>query len=477
MRNGLVAVLVAIAFLQPPTPAAEACSTFKLQEGDTLIYAHNLDEPGMRVPGIVYVNRRGVFKTGRSFEEIAVGERPDGFFAESVVPSEFGWISRYGSVTFSPWGRDFPDGGVNEAGLYIWEMGLAATRYPRDSGLPKLMQSNWVQYVLDTCGSIDEALEAATQFELMGMNWHFFLGDGQGNTAALEFLDGKAVVHRAGRMPVPVLFNQTYERDLKTLGFYRGFGGLYEPDLDDPRVPRIAKAATVLRDFDPARHDPLEYAKRLLFHVGNKPYKWGVLVDAARGTIHFNTESCQDWKHFSYRDLDYSADSPVLTLDVDQPEGGDVGDRFRPQRDEEVAASIRQFGLPDRFFQYFHTTRESFAARSATAYHEAERPERQYFRGLWRGIAADAGAEGEREPLQLELRTTGSAVEGTVRFRDESCPADHLKLTGTALELTFRARSGRVFIATGTIDGDRLRVRLVWTEGTVGDFILQRKPA
>jgi hypothetical protein len=32
------------------------------------------------------------------------------------------WISRYGSVTFSTFGKDMTDGGVNEVGLYIWEM-------------------------------------------------------------------------------------------------------------------------------------------------------------------------------------------------------------------------------------------------------------------------------------------------------------------------------------------------------------------
>lgn len=474
LRKFLIMTVVTI-YTQLPAPNLKACSTFKLQKGDELIYAHNLDEPGKRVPGIIYVNKRGVFKTGRSFTEIFVGKDLGGFYSESVIPSQFCWISRYGSVTVSPWGRDFPDGGINEAGLYIWEMGLAATGYPKNDKLPKLMQSNWVQYVLDNCGTIDEALAAAAEFELMGMNWHYFLGDGNGNCAVLEFIDGKIVVHDGEKMPVPALFNQTYERDLKSMQFYKGFGGVYETNLEDPRVPRIAKAATMLRNFNPARSNPMDYAKLLLHHVGNKPYKWGILVDIKRGVIHFNTESYQKWKRFSYRGFEYSNSGPVMVLDIDQQKGGDVLGRFHPQQDKEIKESIMQFGLSDEFYEYFHTSREAFAERSATAYHEAEKSQRQYFRGLWKGDAVEADETGERERLQLELRTAGSAVRGTVRFRDEIHAIQHLKLVDKKLEFTFRTQKGTVIIARGTIDGEQLRLNVVWTEGVLGDFLLNRE--
>jgi hypothetical protein len=457
-------------------PRLNACSTFKFQKGGELIYAHNLDQPGMRVTGIIYINKRGVFKTGRTFSEIAVGERMSGFYGARVVPSDLSWISRYGSVTFSPWGRDFPDGGVNEAGLYIWESGLADTNYSMDSRLPELMPSNWIQYVLDNCGRLEEALAAARGFRLAGMNWHFFVADAQGRCAAVEYLDGEAVIHRGEDMPVPVLFNQTYEHDLEALGCYKGFGGTYEPELEDPRVPRIAKAAMLLRDYDPARHKPLDYAKSVLHHVGNKPYKWGILVDMVRKEIHFNSEVCQTWKHFSYGSVDFSSLGPAPTLNMDQPNGGDVLERFHPQRDQEVKDLIMELGLPEGFWQYFHTTRERFAERSAGAYHEAERPERQFFKGTWEGAALTAGQDGTRETLRISLQTNGSCVSGTVRFRGSDYPLQHMGMIDRHLKFTFRTQKGTVVMAAGALQGDLFHLDLRGTEGNVGGFVLHRQP-
>jgi choloylglycine hydrolase len=36
-----------------------------------------------------------------------------------------------------------PDGGINEAGLYIWEMSEDAD-YAKNDSLPKLNQRNWI---------------------------------------------------------------------------------------------------------------------------------------------------------------------------------------------------------------------------------------------------------------------------------------------------------------------------------------------
>jgi len=117
MKNGFTAgsFLITVLFGVLAAPGGvDACSTFMLSKGSHLIFGHNLNENGIDVPGMVFVNKRGVFKTGRTWSEIINEDRSD--------PSAFTWISRYGSVTFSVFGRDFPDGGVNESGLYIWEI-------------------------------------------------------------------------------------------------------------------------------------------------------------------------------------------------------------------------------------------------------------------------------------------------------------------------------------------------------------------
>jgi choloylglycine hydrolase len=106
------------------TPVS-ACSTFKLQKGGELIYGHNLNQGDIGVPGLIFINKRGIFKKGRTWSELINKGGAD--------PVDFYWISRYGSVTFNVFGKDFPDGGMNEAGLYIWEMSEKLD-YPNNDG-------------------------------------------------------------------------------------------------------------------------------------------------------------------------------------------------------------------------------------------------------------------------------------------------------------------------------------------------------
>jgi len=54
---------------------AYACSTFKLQKGPHLIYGHNLNEGDIGVPGMIFINKRGVFKIGRTWSELYAKEK------------------------------------------------------------------------------------------------------------------------------------------------------------------------------------------------------------------------------------------------------------------------------------------------------------------------------------------------------------------------------------------------------------------
>ena len=99
---------------------ANACSTFMLENGDELLFGHNLEQGNSQVPGLIFVNKRNTFKQGRTLSELMTPGGSD--------PSSEKWISRYGSVTFSVFGKDLIDGGMNEEGLYIWEMTYQLTR-------------------------------------------------------------------------------------------------------------------------------------------------------------------------------------------------------------------------------------------------------------------------------------------------------------------------------------------------------------
>jgi len=77
-----------------PWHPSRACTTFCYQDGGALVFGKNYD--WNVEDGLVVVNKRGVVKT-------AMIERG---------PAT--WTSKYGSVTFNQYGREFPSGGINE---------------------------------------------------------------------------------------------------------------------------------------------------------------------------------------------------------------------------------------------------------------------------------------------------------------------------------------------------------------------------
>ncbi len=51
-----------------------------------------------------------------------------------------------------------PWSGINEAGVVVGTMQLLATAHPDPDERPPFAAGTWVQYVLDTCGSLSEVI-------------------------------------------------------------------------------------------------------------------------------------------------------------------------------------------------------------------------------------------------------------------------------------------------------------------------------
>ncbi|MBN1243581.1 MAG: hypothetical protein JXA15_12840 [Spirochaetales bacterium] len=460
-----IAATAFVLSLLAPAPS-NACSTFKLQKGDVLLYGHNLNQPGMQVPGLIFINKRGVFKIGRSWEEMITPDRRD--------PSTLSWISRYGSVTFSTFGRDMPDGGMNEAGLYIWEMSDNVA-YPKNAALPKLVQMNWMQYVLDNCADLDDALATLDEVEIGGWGWHYFVGDGRGECAAIDFAGGRAVVHRGAALPVPALFNEPYEREVELARFFKGFGGLYEPDLADRKVPRFVKTAVLIRDFDPAKEpDPAAYGLTMLERLYvNEPAKWSVLVDARDKVVYFKTELNPAVKTLRMGAFDYSAATPALVLNMDRKEGGDVTALFHPADVPEIRAFIAALPLPDGFYKELGLAKNDFVERFATHHVAGADPARRYFVGVWETRPDAENAAGGAE---VELRASGDGVSGEIRNASgERYPLDHIHLVGGRLSFTFRNAGGTIYIFKATIDGARMDAQLWGIDGLLRKLALFKR--
>ena len=297
----------------PSVGSGSSCSTFMLHTDDAFLIGHNLDQ-GWETPGTILINQRNVQKTGVSLQELMYGVEPPN--------PAIAWTSRYGSVTFNAWGKEFIDGGINEVGLYIHEMSLLGTRFPENGERPRMFMMQWMQYQLDNYASVEEVLSNLSNIVLDGWWWHFFVSDREGNTAAIEFLDGDLTVYTGDSMPIPVLCNTAYPDELSNLEAYAGFGGEKPVRLRHKSTERFVHAAHMIRNA-PETVDS-DYGFKILKNLERGLTRWSIVIDVNQGRVYFHTSEGRKIKYFDMARLDFAPDTPVKMLDVHADLKGDV---------------------------------------------------------------------------------------------------------------------------------------------------------
>jgi choloylglycine hydrolase len=428
-QSTLIKFIMAILVIVTLKPGyLSACSTFQFKHGDDLLFGHNLNEPEMDVPGLIFINKRGILKHGRSFSELVSKTNEN--------PSNVIWISRYGSITMNNFGKDFADGGINEAGLYIWEMN-EETDYPQNKKLPRLMHMNWMQYVLDNYSTTEEVIQSTSKFQIDGWTWHYFVSDAQGNAASIEFFNGKVVVHQGDQMPVPALFNTPYAREMELIKYYKGFGGQYEVDFNNPEVPRFVKTAKMLKEYK--GESPVDYSIEMLKKI--KVYEtpdWSVLIDTKKKMFYFKTSLYPEMKYFSYENIDFSNKTPCQILNIDIAEGTDVLAKFKPYTDEMMKKIIDQLPIPEEgFLPKGSVSVTDFKNRLLTHHYASLKPETQFFAGNWKTETSK-----DKNAVQWEVRLlmNKDAVTGEIIRTNETtdiAKIDHIYIKDNKLYMTY----------------------------------------
>ena len=205
------------------------------------------------------------------------------------------WVSKYGSVTFNQYGREMPNGGMNEAGLVVETLMLPSTANPIPDERPAV--TAWLQYQLDNHRTVGEVIASDKVIRIaptMPMPIHFFVCDREGNAAVVEFLKGKLVCHTGDTLPHKLITNDTCENSLAYLGQHEGFGGtkpLRQGSYDS--LDRFAVAADRLKAYRPtdAKQSPIQYAFDTLAAVRQgDATKWSIVYDLKNLEIHYKTD-------------------------------------------------------------------------------------------------------------------------------------------------------------------------------------------
>lgn len=325
MRKGfsylLVSVLVVLAVPRTPYP----CSSFAFPYKGSLVFGTNYDNSFG--PGQLFINKRHVGKAG--WEPGTTGRLAT-------------WTSRFGSVTIACAGYQLAWSGMNEAGLVVSTMALGETAVPAPDERPSLTSALWVQYLFDTCATVEDVVQSEKDIRISDTGDHYLICDAKGDCAAVEFLEGKMVVHRGEGLPLRALTNWTYASCLQ---HYRSQaappGGAYHS------LNRFARLADQMKNPPQAiSAHPLtavEYAFDMLESVrAETNTRWSLVFDTGAKVFYLKSYLNPKLRFIDLKSIDFSCDKPALMLDAHADLSGDLTRSFRDVSPEEVLAHFEK---------------------------------------------------------------------------------------------------------------------------------------
>lgn len=311
----LSALLLVFVSISVSISTSQSCTTFFLHHDGRSVFGKNYDWPMER--GLVLINKRGLAKTA-----MPEPGRVDGPWAR--------WVSRYGSVTFNQYGREFPMGGMNETGLVIHMMALHKTAFPVPDERPVIKALQWIQYHLDSFETVDQVIAHQSEIRILfneKPGLHYLVADRKGNSAAIEFLNGKLVVHKNDQMPVKAMTNSPYADAVAYLK-----AGLKVPLSGGSSLVRFETVANRLADFKTNPTDAMvNYSFDILDAASTPNYtKWSIVYDIDRLIVYFKTLSYKKIKKIEFKAFGLSCAGPVKMLNIRMDADGCVNRLFLP---------------------------------------------------------------------------------------------------------------------------------------------------
>ena len=178
---------------------------------------------------------------------------PQGIERNDGVSGSLSWTAEYGSVVAGAFDMMSVDG-MNEAGLAGHILWLAESDYgSRDTSKPSLSMAIWLQYFLDNFATVADAaawiVDSDVQVVPLGdpatgevPAVHLALDDATGDSAIIEYLDGKATVWHDRDYRV-MTNSPSFDKQIELLKEVDGFGGTKPLPGTTLASDRFARAA------------------------------------------------------------------------------------------------------------------------------------------------------------------------------------------------------------------------------------------
>ena len=300
-----------------------ACSEIAISAGTYNISARNFDFPLMAAMAVI---------------------RPRGSHQQDACnTNSHSWTSKYGSVSFyiklpeakpGPAGLDWSKmagvDGMNEKGLKVGTYFLAESTYPPPDSRTTIPVTMLMQFYLDNYQSVAEivaAVEAGQQrvvplITAQGdLKLHVYAHDATGDSVIIEYLEGKAVIHR--HPSVRVLTNTPYAESIRTLKDYADFGGKVAIPGGTESLDRFVRGAYYLKRVPaPATlKEAVAFGFDTIQTVAVTPgfedrfTQWSIVSDITSKKIYFRTVWNPQICFLDLNEVNFSEGRPVRCLD------------------------------------------------------------------------------------------------------------------------------------------------------------------
>ncbi len=264
MKAGLGVLMCATMFA---SPAAEACTRLVyLGDNNEVVTGRSMDWK-TDINTDLWVFPRGMQRSG------------------NAGPNSVEWTSKYGSVIASANDNSTTDG-MNEAGLVANLLWLAESSYPDyDGSTPGLSIAAWTQYVLDNFATVAEAVDALEKepFTLVTAKLpgedrlatlHLAISDASGDSAIIEYIDGKQVIHHSRDYQV-MTNSPIFEKQLAMEEYWEQIGGTVFLPGTNRASDRFARATFYVHAI-PKAADQLETIASVFSVVRNVSVPFGI---------------------------------------------------------------------------------------------------------------------------------------------------------------------------------------------------------
>jgi choloylglycine hydrolase len=271
-----------------------------------------------------------------------------------VGPNSLKWTSKYGSVIASAYDVASTDG-MNEKGLVANLLWLAESEYGVwDQKKPGLSIAAWVQYVLDTYSTVDEAVKGLSkeEFTIITDNTpgqstlatlHLAISDESGDNAIFEYIGGKLVIHHDRSYQV-MTNSPTYEKQLALNEYWKEIGGTVMLPGTNRAADRFVRASFYINAIE--QTDNARIAIASVFSVIRNcsvPFgistpgqpnisstRWRTVSDHKNKVYFFESALTPNTFWVSLKDIDFSKNGKVKKLSISNNEtySGNAADKF-----------------------------------------------------------------------------------------------------------------------------------------------------